>query len=157
IFFFFYCYVYLLVLYFPLRRQLQWCIRDRFSPLGRGFLTGAITSPDDFGPDDFRRDHPRFQGEAFAANLRLVDAVRALADQKGCTAGQLALAWVMAQGDDVVPIPGTKRRSYLEENVGATAVELSADDLRQLDEIAPTTEGSRYPDAGYTYGDSPER
>jgi aryl-alcohol dehydrogenase-like predicted oxidoreductase len=128
-----------------------------FSPLGRGFLTGAITSPDDFGPDDFRRDHPRFQGEAFAANLRLVDAVRALAEEKGCTAGQLALAWVMAQGDDVVPIPGTKRRSYLEENVGAVAVALSGDDLRRLGEIAPTTQGTRYPDASYAYGDSPER
>ncbi|MEU2347567.1 aldo/keto reductase [Modestobacter sp. NPDC049651] len=128
-----------------------------FSPLGRGFLTGAITSPDDFGPDDFRKDHPRFQGEAFAANLRLVDAVRALAEEKGCTAGQLALAWVLAQGGDVVPIPGTKRRSYLEENVGAVGVELSADDLRRLDAIAPTTQGSRYPDAGYAYGDSPEK
>ncbi|RBY96515.1 aldo/keto reductase [Blastococcus sp. TF02-8] len=128
-----------------------------FSPLGRGFLTGAITSPADFGPDDFRRDHPRFVGEAFQANLRLVDAVRALAEEKGCSAGQLALAWVLAQGEDVVPIPGTKRRSYLEENVAAAAVELSAEDLRRLDEIAPTTEGSRYPDAGYTYGDSPER
>jgi aryl-alcohol dehydrogenase-like predicted oxidoreductase len=128
-----------------------------FSPLGRGFLTGAITSPDDFGPDDFRKDHPRFQGEAFDANLRLVDAVRALAREKGCTAGQLALAWVLAQGPDVVPIPGTKRRSYLEENVGAVAVELSDDDLRRLGEIAPTTQGSRYPDAGYSYGNSPEK
>ena len=128
-----------------------------FSPLGRGFLTGAITSPDDFGPDDFRKDHPRFQGEAFEANLRLVDAVRALAEEKGCTAGQLALAWVLAQGPDVVPIPGTKRRSYLEENVGAVAVELSDDDLRRLGEIAPTTQGSRYPDAGYSYGNSPEK
>jgi aryl-alcohol dehydrogenase-like predicted oxidoreductase len=128
-----------------------------FSPLGRGFLTGAITSPDDFGPDDFRRNHPRFQGDAFAANLRLVDAVRALAEEKGCTAGQLALAWVMAQGDDVVPIPGTKRRSFLEENVGAVAVTLSGDDLRRLGEIAPTTQGTRYPDASYAYGDSPER
>jgi aryl-alcohol dehydrogenase-like predicted oxidoreductase len=128
-----------------------------FSPLGRGFLTGAITSPDDFGPDDFRRNHPRFQGDAFAANLRLVDAVRALAEEKGCTAGQLALAWVMAQGDDVVPIPGTKRRSFLEENVGAVAVTLSGDDLRRLGEIAPTTQGTRYPDASSAYGDSPER
>jgi aryl-alcohol dehydrogenase-like predicted oxidoreductase len=128
-----------------------------FSPLGRGFLTGAITSPDDFDEDDFRRNQPRFQGEAFEANLRLVGAVRALAEEKGCSAGQLALAWVLAQGDDVVPIPGTKRRSYLEENGAAVEVELTAEDLRRLDEIAPTTEGSRYPDAGYTYGDSPER
>src|SRR3712207_2061910 len=100
-----------------------------FSPLGRGFLTGAIASPDDFGEDDFRRNQPRFQGEAFAANLRLVDAVRELAAEKGVTAGQLALAWVLAQGDDVVPIPGTKRRSYLEDNAGAASVELSAEDL----------------------------
>ena len=90
-----------------------------FSPLGRGFLTGAIASPADFAEDDWRRTHPRFTGEAFTANLRLVDAARELAAEKGATPGQLALAWVMAQGDDVVPIPGTKRRSYLEENVGA--------------------------------------
>ncbi|MGY1726726.1 aldo/keto reductase [Geodermatophilus sp. SYSU D01062] len=130
-----------------------------FSPLGRGFLTGAITSPDDFADDDWRRTHPRFTGEAFAANLRLVDAVRALAGEKGCTPGQLALAWVLAQGPDVVPIPGTKRRSYLEENAGALAVELSADDLARLAEIAPpgVAVGGRYADAGYAYGDSPER
>jgi aryl-alcohol dehydrogenase-like predicted oxidoreductase len=130
-----------------------------FSPLGRGFLTGAITSPADFGEDDFRRNQPRFQGEAFAANLRLVEAVRELAAEKGVTPGQLALAWVLAQGDDVVPIPGTKRRSYLEENAGAAAVELTADDLDRLSAIAPpgAAEGTRYPDAGYAYGDSPER
>jgi aryl-alcohol dehydrogenase-like predicted oxidoreductase len=127
-----------------------------FSPLGRGFLTGAITSPADFGDDDFRKNQPRFQGEAFAANLRLVDAVRELAAQKGATPGQLALAWVLAQGEDVVPIPGTKRRSYLEENAGAAAVELSADDLARLDAIG-SAEGTRYPDAGYAYGNSPER
>ncbi|RBY86481.1 aldo/keto reductase [Blastococcus sp. TF02A-30] len=130
-----------------------------FSPLGRGFLTGAITSPADFGDDDFRKDHPRFQGEAFQANLRLVDAVRAMAEEKGATAGQLALAWVMAQGPDVVPIPGTKRRRYLEENVGAAAVDLTADDLARLDAITgpDAVVGTRYPDAGYAYGDSPER
>ena len=130
-----------------------------FSPLGRGFLTGAITSPDDFAPDDFRRGHPRFTGEAFTANLRLVDAVRDLAADKGCTPGQLALAWVLAQGDDVVPIPGTKRVAYLEENAGAAAVELSADDLARLDAIAPAgaAQGSRYADASYAYGDSPEK
>ena len=130
-----------------------------FSPLGRGFLTGAITSPDDFGDDDFRKNQPRFQGEAFQANLRLVDAVREMADEKGVSAGQLALAWVMAQGEDVVPIPGTKRRSYLEENAGAVAVDLSADDLARLEAIAPpgAASGTRYPDSGYAYGDSPER
>jgi len=130
-----------------------------FSPLGRGFLTGAITSPADFGEDDFRRNNPRFQGDAFQANLRLVDAVREMAAEKGVTAGQLALAWVLAQGEDVVPIPGTKRRSYLEENAGAVAVELSPDDLARLDAIAPpdVAVGGRYPDASYAYGDSPER
>ena len=130
-----------------------------FSPLGRGFLTGAITSPADFAEDDWRRTHPRFTGEAFTANLRLVEAVRAMAEEKGVTAGQLALAWVLAQGEDVVPIPGTKRRSYLEENVGAVAVELGADDLARLGEIAPPgiAAGGRYADADYAYGNSPER
>ncbi len=130
-----------------------------FSPLGRGFLTGAIGSPEDFGEDDWRRGHPRFTGEAFTANLRLVDAVRAMAEERGCTPGQLALALVLAQGDDVVPIPGTKRRSYLEENVGAAAVELSDDDLARLGDIAPpgAAVGGRYADASYAYGDSPER
>jgi aryl-alcohol dehydrogenase-like predicted oxidoreductase len=129
-----------------------------FSPLGRGFLTGAITSPADFGADDFRRDNPRFQGENFAANLRLVDAVRDMAADKGCTPGQLALAWVMAQGDDVVPIPGTKRRSYLEENAAAADVVLDAADLRRLAEIAPpgVAAGGRYP-YRHSYGDSPNR
>jgi aryl-alcohol dehydrogenase-like predicted oxidoreductase len=130
-----------------------------FSPLGRGFLTGAITSPEDFGEDDWRRGHPRFTGEAFTANLRLVDAVRELARGKGCTPGQLALAWVLAQGGDVVPIPGTKRVRYLEENAGAAAVELSREDLARLDAIAPpgAAQGSRYVDASYAYGDSPEK
>ncbi|SOD93455.1 aldo/keto reductase [Blastococcus haudaquaticus] len=130
-----------------------------FSPLGRGFLTGAITSPADFEEDDWRRTHPRFQGEAFDANLRLVEAVRELAAEKGATPGQLALAWVLAQGEDVVPIPGTKRRSYLEENVGGAAVELTADDLARLDDIAPpgVAVGGRYANSAYAYGDSPER
>ncbi|MBB3678610.1 aldo/keto reductase [Modestobacter versicolor] len=128
-----------------------------FSPLGRGFLTGAITSPADFAEDDWRRTHPRFTGEAFTVNLRLVEAVRAMAEEKGVTAGQLALAWVLAQGEDVVPIPGTKRRSYLDENVGAAAVRLTADDLARLAEIAPpgVAAGGRYADASYAYGDSP--
>jgi aryl-alcohol dehydrogenase-like predicted oxidoreductase len=130
-----------------------------FSPLGRGFLTGAITTPDDFAEDDFRRTQPRFQGEAFAANLRLVSAVRAMAADKGVAPGQLALAWVLAQGRDVVPIPGTKRRTYLEENVRAAAIELSPEDLARLEAIAPpgVAAGTRYPDSGYVYGDSPER
>jgi len=130
-----------------------------FSPLGRGFLTGAIRSPEDFGEDDWRRGHPRFTGEAFTANLRLVDAVRDMAAEKGCTPGQLALAWVLAQGDDVVPIPGTKRRSHLEENVGAAAVRLSDDDLARLSRIAPpgAAVGGRYVDSSYAYGDSPEK
>jgi aryl-alcohol dehydrogenase-like predicted oxidoreductase len=99
------------------------------------------------------------QGEAFAANLRLVEAVRELATAKGVTAGQLVLAWVLAQGDDVVPIPGTKRRRYLEENAAAAAVELTGEELARLAAIAPpgAAEGSRYADAGYAYGDSPER
>jgi aryl-alcohol dehydrogenase-like predicted oxidoreductase len=128
-----------------------------FSPLGRGFLTGAITSPDDFAEDDFRRGHPRFTGEAFTANLRLVEAVRAMAAERGVSPGQLALAWVLAQGDDVVPIPGTKRRSYLEENAGSVAVQLTAEDLARLGEIAPPgiAEGGRYANAAYAYGDSP--
>jgi len=129
-----------------------------FSPLGRGFLTGAITSPEDFGADDFRRNNPRFQGENFDRNLDLVAEVKKLAADKGCTAGQLALAWVMAQGGDVVPIPGTKRVAYLEENAGASYVDLTAADLDRLEEIAPrgAAAGGRYPFA-HTYGDSPER
>ncbi|MDQ1727237.1 MAG: hypothetical protein QOK14_1282 [Frankiaceae bacterium] len=119
-----------------------------YSPLGRGFLTGQITSPEDFAPDDFRRHHPRFQGENFAKNLDLVARVKDIATAKGCTPGQLALAWVLAQGDDIVPIPGTKRLGYLEENLAALSVELTHDDLRRLDEAAPAgvTAGDRYAD-----------
>jgi aryl-alcohol dehydrogenase-like predicted oxidoreductase len=129
-----------------------------FSPLGRGFLTGAIRSPDDFGEGDFRRGHPRFTGEAFEANLRLVDEVRALAAEKGATPGQLALAWVLAQGPDVVPIPGSKRRAHLEENAGALDVELTPDDLARFEAIAPpgVAVGGRYADTSWGYGDSPE-
>ena len=117
-----------------------------YSPLGRGFLTGQITAPDDLAADDFRRHHPRFQGEAFQRNLDLVKAVGALASDKGCTPAQLALAWVPAQGDDVVPIPGTKRRTYLEDNLGALDVTLDADDLAHIDAIMPpgAAEGQRY-------------
>ncbi len=119
-----------------------------YSPLGRGFLTGRFTSPDDFPEDDFRRSNPRFQGANFTRNLELVERVRELASAHDCTPGQLALAWVLHQGDDVVPIPGTKRRRYVEENVAAGEVSLSEDDLRQLDEAAPVggTAGERYPD-----------
>lgn len=119
-----------------------------YSPLGRGFLTGQIKSPEDFEPDDSRRNWPRFQGENFQKNLELVDRVKQIADEKGCTPGQLALAWVLAQGGDIVPIPGTKHLNYLQENLGALDVELTADDLRRLDEAAPHgfAVGDRYPD-----------
>ena len=119
-----------------------------YSPLGRGFLTGTITSPDDLAADDFRRSNPRFVGDALQANLTIVDAVRTVAQQQGATPGQIALAWVLAQGDDVVPIPGTKRVAYLEENVAAAAVELSAAALEQLDLAVPVPVGERYPDMG---------
>ncbi|MGD1943877.1 MAG: aldo/keto reductase [Leptolyngbyaceae cyanobacterium] len=117
-----------------------------YSPLGRGFLTGAFQSPDDFAEDDYRRHAPRFQGENFAKNLALVDQVQAIAQAKGVTPAQLALAWLLAQGDDLVPIPGTKRRQYLEENVAAVAIELTADELAQIDAVAPqgAAVGDRY-------------
>jgi aryl-alcohol dehydrogenase-like predicted oxidoreductase len=117
-----------------------------YSPLGRGFLSGRITSPDDFGEGDFRRNHPRFTGENFARNLELVERVRELAAGKGVTPSQLAIAWVLAQGDDVVPIPGTKRRRYLEENVGALEVELTPEDLAAIEEVTPpgSVAGERY-------------
>jgi aryl-alcohol dehydrogenase-like predicted oxidoreductase len=119
-----------------------------YSPLGRGFLTGKITSPDALAPDDFRRQNPRFVGDALAANLALVDRVRALADRRGVTPGQLALAWVLAQGQDVVPIPGTKRVSYLEENVAAATLTLTDNDLAELEKAVPVDAvvGERYPD-----------
>jgi aryl-alcohol dehydrogenase-like predicted oxidoreductase len=119
-----------------------------YSPLGRGFLTGQITSPDDFGPDDFRRMSPRFQGENFARNLDLVEHVKKVAADKGCTPSQLALAWLLAQGNDVAPIPGTKRVRYLEENAGALDVTLDASDLARIDEVAPrgVAAGDRYAD-----------
>ncbi len=119
-----------------------------YSPLGRGILTGAITSTESLDADDFRRHNPRYQGDAFDANLALVAEVRRLAEQKHATAGQLALAWVLAQGDDVVPIPGTKRVKYVEENVAAASVELSAADLDALEQAVPrdAARGERYPD-----------
>src|SRR5476649_2045401 len=121
-----------------------------YSPLGRGFLTGALKSPDDFAADDYRRSSPRFQGENFAKNLLLVDRVKALAAEKGITAGQLALAWVLAQGDDIVPIPGTKQRKYLEENVAALDIKLSAGELQTLKDLFPVeaVSGQRYGDIG---------
>jgi aryl-alcohol dehydrogenase-like predicted oxidoreductase len=120
-----------------------------YSPLGRGFLTGGIRRFEDLAEDDYRRHSPRFQGENFAKNLELVEAVGAMAGEKGCTPSQLALAWVLAQGDDVVPIPGTKRRRYLEENAAACDVALTAGDLARLDAIAPpgAAAGTRYPKA----------
>lgn len=118
-----------------------------YSPLGRGFLTGQIRSVDDFAEDDFRRHSPRFQGDNFTRNLELVDRVRELADRKQCTPGQLALAWLLAQGEHIVPIPGTKKRERLRENLGAVDIELSQDELELLDQLAPAgaTAGARYP------------
>ena len=118
-----------------------------YSPLGRGFLTGRFQSFDDLPADDYRRFSPRFQGENFAKNLELVRHIEALARDKGCTASQLALAWVLARGQDIVPIPGTKHRRYLEENLGALTVSLSDAELRRIDEIAPkgVAAGARYP------------
>ena len=119
-----------------------------YSPLGRGFLTGTITSPDQLPEGDFRRSSPRFQGENFARNLELVRRVEEIARDHDCTPGQLALAWVLAQGDDVVAIPGTKRRTYLEQNVEASELDLTAEDLARLDEAAPVgaARGDRYAD-----------
>jgi aryl-alcohol dehydrogenase-like predicted oxidoreductase len=120
-----------------------------YSPLGRGFLTGQITSPEDFEEDDFRRNSPRFQGENFQRNLDLVERVREVAQEKGVTTGQLALAWLLHQGDDIVPIPGTKRREYLEENAAAADIELSGEDLQRIEEAAPVgvAAGERYDEA----------
>ena len=117
-----------------------------FSPLGRGFLTGALKSPEDFAPDDYRRTNPRFQGDNFARNLELVEKVKALAGEKGCTPGQLALAWVLAQGENIVPIPGTRRVRNLVENLGAADVSLSVRDLAALDAVFPVSAvaGARY-------------
>jgi aryl-alcohol dehydrogenase-like predicted oxidoreductase len=119
-----------------------------YSPLGRGFLSGQIQSPDDLAEDDFRRANPRFQGENFQRNLDLVERVREIAAEKGVAPGQLAIAWLLHRGDDIVPIPGTKRRKYLEENVGATDVSLTQEDLERIDEAAPVgaAAGDRYPD-----------
>ncbi|MDB5181345.1 MAG: aldo/keto reductase [Candidatus Saccharibacteria bacterium] len=119
-----------------------------YSPLGRGFLTGQFKKPEDIPEGDFRRNNPRFQGENFYKNLELVERVTEIAKEKGCTPSQLALAWVLSQGDDIVPIPGTKHIKYLEENIKATEVELTESDLRRIDEAAPkgAAAGNRYPD-----------
>jgi aryl-alcohol dehydrogenase-like predicted oxidoreductase len=119
-----------------------------YSPLGRGFLTGRFSSPDDFTEGDFRRNHPRMQGENFERNRALAEHVRELAEEKGCTPAQLALAWVLSRGDDVVPIPGTKRRTYLEQNAAAADVTFSEDELERIDELFPpgAAAGQRYAD-----------
>jgi len=119
-----------------------------YSPLGRGFLTGQFRRFEDLAADDYRRNSPRFQGENFQKNLDLVRRVEEIAKEKGCSRSQLALAWVLAQGDDIVPIPGTKRRKYLEENAGALDVRLTPEDLRRIDEVFPrdATAGARYPE-----------
>jgi aryl-alcohol dehydrogenase-like predicted oxidoreductase len=120
-----------------------------YSPLGRGFLTGQIKTIDDLAANDFRRYSPRFQGDNFAKNLELVARVTEIASEKGVTAGQLALKWVLIQGEDIVPIPGTKRRRYLDENAAASEIELTNQDLARLDELAPrgAAAGTRYPEA----------
>ena len=123
-----------------------------YSPLGRGFLTGAIQKPEDLEEDDWRRSNPRFQGEAFQANLKLVDEIRAVATAKDCTPAQLALAWVLLQGTNVIPIPGTRSSKRLEENIGATEVSLSADEIARLESVFEThaAAGSRYPEPAMT-------
>jgi aryl-alcohol dehydrogenase-like predicted oxidoreductase len=119
-----------------------------YSPLGRGFLSGDIKRKEDLAPDDWRRTNPRFQGENFRRNLELVRRVEAIASERGCTTAQLALAWVLAQGDDIISIPGTKRRSYLEQNAGAVEIQLTSKELKRIDEVAPRgiANGGRYPD-----------
>ncbi|MGE5144894.1 MAG: aldo/keto reductase [Acidobacteriota bacterium] len=121
-----------------------------YSPLGRGFLSGRFKKPEDLAADDYRRNNPRFQGENFSRNQTLANAVQALAREKKCTPSQLALAWVLAQGEDIVPIPGTKRRRYIEENAKATEVRLTPEDMRRIDHAIPrnSASGLRYPEAG---------
>jgi aryl-alcohol dehydrogenase-like predicted oxidoreductase len=119
-----------------------------YSPLGRGFLTGRFKSPDDLDANDWRRSNPRFQGENFAKNLALVDAVEQLARKNACTPAQIALAWLLLRGDDIVPIPGSTRAERVEENAAAVKIHLSADDVRSLDGIAPAVVGDRYVEAG---------
>ncbi|SPO06495.1 probable IN2-2 protein [Cephalotrichum gorgonifer] len=130
-----------------------------YSPLGRGFVTGQYRSPDDFEEGDFRKGAPRFSKENFSKNLELVDGIVALAKKKGCTAGQLTLAWLLAQGDDIIPIPGTSKVKYLEENVGALSVKLTEDEVKEVRDFvdAADVHGSRYPEAmaSLSYADTP--
>ena len=119
-----------------------------YSPLGRGFLSGRFKSPEDLDEGDFRRNGPRFTGENLEANLKIVAKVEEIANDKGITSAQLALAWVLAQGEDLVPIPGTKRRTYLEQNAAAVDVELSADELARIDAELPGAAGERYDEQG---------
>ena len=119
-----------------------------YSPLGRGFLANRFSSPDEIGEGDFRRSNPRFQGENWERNQRIVAKVEEIAAEKGTTPAQLALAWVLAQGDDIVPIPGTKRRTYLEENAKAAEVELSDEDLERISQELPEVAGERYEETG---------
>jgi aryl-alcohol dehydrogenase-like predicted oxidoreductase len=125
-----------------------------YSPLGRGFLSGAIHSVEDLAEDDFRRRNPRFQGENFQHNLELADAVREIAEEKNVTSSQLALAWVLSRGDDIVPIPGTKRRTYLEENAAAADIQLTEAELERIQSAFPkgATAGDRYPDMSTVNG-----
>ena len=120
-----------------------------YSPLGRGFLTGQFKRFEDLADDDYRRQSPRFQGENFQRNLDLVARIEQIANEKKCTPAQLALAWVLAQGEDIVPIPGTKRRTYLEQNLGAVNIKLTEEDLNRIDQVAPkgAAAGMRYPEA----------
>ena len=124
-----------------------------YSPLGRGFLTGKIKQVEDLAANDWRRNGPRFQGENFKQNLAIVSRIEAMAKRKGCKPAQLALAWVLAQGDDIVPIPGTKRRTYLEENLGALQITLTPENLAEFNLAAPAggTAGDRYPAASMAY------
>jgi aryl-alcohol dehydrogenase-like predicted oxidoreductase len=121
-----------------------------YSPLGRGFLSGRFQRPEDLDDGDFRQTNPRFTGDALEHNLGIAAKLRELAAEKGCTAGQLAIAWVLSRGDDVVPIPGTKRRAYLEENLAAAEVELTDGDLARIDAEVPAAEGGRYDESGMT-------
>jgi aryl-alcohol dehydrogenase-like predicted oxidoreductase len=121
-----------------------------YSPLGRGFLTGRYRSIDDLEPNDWRRNNPRFQGENFQKNLEIVERVKRVAQRKRCTPAQLALAWVLAQGGDIVPIPGSKRRERLEENAAAADIQLTREDLQEIDALLPPgmAAGTRYPEPG---------